>query len=131
MFRKLVFILVLASLTAGCGQSRPVAQGEAGSRGTATPFSEPTPQSTVTTSPAPFATGESPAAMASSQLRPDDATAFLARGNAYYAKGDCDKAIADYDQAIQLKPDFAMAYYNRGLAYIQQGRLRPGHRRLR
>ena len=77
MFRKLVFILVLASLTAGCGQSRPVEQGASGSRGTTTPFSGPAPQSTVTTSPAPLPTVESPAAVATSQLRPDDATAFL------------------------------------------------------
>ena len=35
MVRKLIFILVFASLTAGCGQSRPVEQRASSSRGTA------------------------------------------------------------------------------------------------
>jgi Tfp pilus assembly protein PilF len=84
MARKLIFILVLASLTAGCGQSRPVEQGTSGSR-------------------------------------PDDAAAFLQRGNAYFEKGDWDKAIAEYDQAIQLWPGFADAYSNRGSTYHNKG----------
>ena len=36
-------------------------------------------------------------------------------------KGDYDRAIADFDQAIQLKPDYADAYYNRGIAYHDKG----------
>ena len=50
---------------------------------------------------------------------------------AYASKGDYDRAIADYDQAIQLDPKNAFAYNNRGNAYCEQGRLRPRHRRLR
>ena len=39
------------------------------------------------------------------------------RGNAYYKKGQYDRAIADYNTAIRLKPDLALAFNNRGLAY--------------
>ena len=43
------------------------------------------------------------------------------RGNAYHYKGDYDRAIADWDRAIQLKPDYADAYNNRGLTYDSKG----------
>jgi len=50
-----------------------------------------------------------------------DAVAFNSRGAAYQAKGDLDKAIADYDQAITLKPDYAAAYENRARAFASKG----------
>ena len=37
--------------------------------------------------------------------------------NAYASKGDYDRAIADYNRAIQIDPDNAVAYNNRGIAY--------------
>jgi tetratricopeptide (TPR) repeat protein len=43
------------------------------------------------------------------------------RGVAYYGKGDLDKAIADYAEAIRLDPKYALAYYNRGVAYEKKG----------
>ena len=43
--------------------------------------------------------------------------AYDNRGHAWYAKGEYDKAIADYDEAIRLDPKYAMAYNNRGLAW--------------
>ena len=43
------------------------------------------------------------------------------RGNAYRKKGQLDRAIQDYGQAIRLKPDFTAALYNRGFAYEQLG----------
>jgi tetratricopeptide (TPR) repeat protein len=46
--------------------------------------------------------------------------AYYFRGNVYYHKGDYNRAIADYGQAIQLKPDNAAAYYNRGVAYYHK-----------
>ena len=49
--------------------------------------------------------------------RPDDAEAYLNSGNAYYEKGDYDRALADFNKAIELQPDLADAYNNRGLAY--------------
>jgi tetratricopeptide (TPR) repeat protein len=39
------------------------------------------------------------------------------RGWAYYRKADFDRAIQDYNQAIQLQPDYAFAFNDRGLAY--------------
>src|SRR5256885_17043933 len=42
------------------------------------------------------------------------AVAFCNRGNAYQDyKGDYDRAIQDYDQAIRLKPDDSIAFNNR------------------
>ena len=45
----------------------------------------------------------------------------LNRGNAYHDKGEYDRAIRDYDEAIRLKPDDADAYKNRGVAYNNKG----------
>ena len=39
------------------------------------------------------------------------------RGIAYRAKGDLDRAIADYSEAIRLDPDYDTAFFNRGRAY--------------
>jgi tetratricopeptide (TPR) repeat protein len=50
-----------------------------------------------------------------------DAIAFNGRGAAYQAKGDFDKAIADYSQAIVLKPDYAAAYENRARVFASKG----------
>jgi lipoprotein NlpI len=47
--------------------------------------------------------------------------AYNNRGNAYKAKGDNDRAIADYNQAISLDPKDALAYNNRGNAYKAKG----------
>jgi lipoprotein NlpI len=45
------------------------------------------------------------------------AVAFNNRGHAYDRKGDNDRAIQDFDQAIRLRPDYALAFFNRGVAY--------------
>lgn len=45
------------------------------------------------------------------------AYAYYNRGSSYYLKGEFDKAITDYDEAIRLRPDFVNAYYARGLAH--------------
>lgn len=44
--------------------------------------------------------------------------AFNNRGNAYFAKGDFDRAIEDYSQAIRLSPQFSAAFNNRGNTYV-------------
>jgi tetratricopeptide (TPR) repeat protein len=49
------------------------------------------------------------------------ATRYLNRGNAYKDKGLYDRAIQDYDRAIELDPKYADAYYNRGNAYKDKG----------
>jgi tetratricopeptide (TPR) repeat protein len=43
------------------------------------------------------------------------------RGLAYDSKGEHDRAIADYDEAIRLDPKNADSYVNRGLAYDRKG----------
>ena len=49
------------------------------------------------------------------------AKALIFRGFAYRSKGDYDRAIHDFDQAIRLKPDLANAFNNRGIAYDYKG----------
>ncbi|MFP6734318.1 MAG: tetratricopeptide repeat protein [Rhodospirillales bacterium] len=49
--------------------------------------------------------------------RRDKATTYNNRGIAYGRKGDLDRAIADYGEAIRLNPDYVSAYYNRGIRY--------------
>ena len=56
------------------------------------------------------------------RLKPDFAQAFSDRGAAWYFKGEYQKAIADYDEAIRLEPDRARTYTNRGSAYRKLGR---------
>jgi len=46
------------------------------------------------------------------------------RGVEISSKGDRDRAIADYDQAIRLHPKYAYAYSNRGDAWRVKGDLR-------
>jgi lipoprotein NlpI len=43
------------------------------------------------------------------------------RGIEWAAKGDYDRAIADYDAALRASPKFADAYYNRGNAWGLKG----------
>jgi tetratricopeptide (TPR) repeat protein len=50
---------------------------------------------------------------------------FYNRGNVYYGKGQPDRAIQDYDQAIRLNPNFAEAFRARGLAKQAKGDI-PG-----
>jgi tetratricopeptide (TPR) repeat protein len=45
------------------------------------------------------------------------ANSYSERGNAWYAKGEYKRALADYDLAIALNPTFAHGYYNRACAY--------------
>ncbi len=47
--------------------------------------------------------------------------AFYNRGNAYVLKGDHDKAVADFDEALKLEPKNASIYNNRGNARSDKG----------
>jgi tetratricopeptide (TPR) repeat protein len=49
------------------------------------------------------------------------ATAFDNRGIAYRLKGEYDRALRDYEQAIRLNPSSANAYNNRGVIYRIKG----------
>ncbi|MGI9403201.1 MAG: tetratricopeptide repeat protein [Hyphomicrobium sp.] len=50
----------------------------------------------------------------------DLAKAYKTRGNIHFARGDYDRAIADFDMAIKLRPQDAEAYVKRGTAYASQ-----------
>ena len=43
--------------------------------------------------------------------------AYINRGVAYERKGDNDRAIADYNEAIRLNPKNAIAFNDRCFAY--------------
>ena len=43
------------------------------------------------------------------------------RGIVYRKRGDVDRAIADFNEAIQLDPKFVYAYYERGNSYKVKG----------
>jgi tetratricopeptide (TPR) repeat protein len=58
------------------------------------------------------------------RLSPNSVAAFNERGWSYAKKGDYDRAIADYTEAIRLDPVWsALPYYNRGSAYEKKGEL--------
>ena len=50
-------------------------------------------------------------------------TAYFRRANAWRAKGDHERAIGDYDEAIRLNPGNVSAHYNRGNAFLALGEL--------
>jgi tetratricopeptide (TPR) repeat protein len=58
---------------------------------------------------------------------PGDYEAYVSRGCSYDMLGEVDKALADFDKAVELtrdsKPDLAEVYYNRGATYHQDGKL--------
>ena len=54
-------------------------------------------------------------------LQTDSAMAYFNRGLVYANKEDFDRAISDWDKAIQLDPNFSAVYYNRGIAYANRG----------
>jgi tetratricopeptide (TPR) repeat protein len=47
--------------------------------------------------------------------------AYVARGLAWQAKGNLDRALADYSEAIRANPKDALAYNNRGLLWREKG----------
>ncbi|NET62626.1 MAG: tetratricopeptide repeat protein [Symploca sp. SIO2E6] len=50
-------------------------------------------------------------------VSPEDAQAYYNRGVAYSDRGELDKAITDFTQALEINPEDADVYYNRGIAY--------------
>ena len=51
------------------------------------------------------------------------AEAYFDRGLKNYDRKNDEKAIRNYDKAIELKRNYCLAYYNRGLAYYSLGKL--------
>ena len=53
------------------------------------------------------------------QLQPDFVEAYYNRGTAYIRKGNFERAIENFNRAIDLNPDFvATVYCNRGEAWL-------------
>ena len=50
-----------------------------------------------------------------------NADAYFSRGIAYRNKDEHDRAIADYNKAIEIDPKLAAAYRSRGNAYADKG----------
>ncbi len=51
---------------------------------------------------------------------PRSSLAWNNRGNAWADRRDYDRALADYDRALELKPDYARAWYSRGNALAER-----------
>lgn len=47
----------------------------------------------------------------------------LTQGNAYVEKGELDRAIAEFTEALQIEAAYAQAYCKRGLAHQKKGNL--------
>src|SRR5262245_34912178 len=62
--------------------------------------------------------------------RAASAASYLERGNSWMAKGEVDRAIADYDLAIAFDSRVAAAYHNRSLARARKGGFGRGAQRL-
>jgi tetratricopeptide (TPR) repeat protein len=45
------------------------------------------------------------------------------RGRVYFSKGDVERAIQDYGDAIDIGPKNASAFESRGFAYLSQGQI--------
>jgi tetratricopeptide (TPR) repeat protein len=54
-------------------------------------------------------------------LNPKDVVAYHNRGDAFGLRGDIDRAISDYNKAIELDPNYAPTYNSRGRAYTSKG----------
>ena len=50
------------------------------------------------------------------------ATAYKNRGNAYDDKGEYDRALEDYEQALAINPQDADVFNSRGTTYTALGR---------
>src|SRR5438067_10105828 len=57
-------------------------------------------------------------------IDPRTAAALVNRGHAYMSQGDIDKAIDDFNQALNISPAFALAYFSRGTVWAIKKNLR-------
>jgi tetratricopeptide (TPR) repeat protein len=51
----------------------------------------------------------------------NSAKAYYNRGVTWADKGDYDRAISDYNKAIELNPNYTKAYNNRGVTWSKKG----------
>ena len=55
------------------------------------------------------------------ELDPENAHAYLARGNAWFNKGQFHKAIEDYSRSVEISPGQSGAFCNRGNSWLRLG----------
>ena len=55
------------------------------------------------------------------ELNQECAKTYYNRGLAHSKKGEFERAIVDYTEAIELKPDYADAYYRRSKVWLHLG----------
>ena len=53
--------------------------------------------------------------------RPELARAYHSRGSEWATQGNHDRAVADYNMAVELDPKLAQAYFNRALSWSEKG----------
>jgi tetratricopeptide (TPR) repeat protein len=51
------------------------------------------------------------------------AASYLDRGNSWFTKGELERAIADFNLALEFYPRFATAYQNRAVVRLTKGDL--------
>ncbi|MDO9288528.1 MAG: tetratricopeptide repeat protein, partial [Thermodesulfovibrionales bacterium] len=56
-------------------------------------------------------------------LAPLFVEAYNNRGNAYDEKGQPDRAIEDYNNAITIDPNYPDSYFNRGITYTRLNKI--------
>lgn len=66
------------------------------------------------------------ASQRAAQLDPSNPSEYINIGGIYYQLGLWDRAIEQFQIAINLKPDYANAYYNLGHALMEKGDLNTG-----
>jgi tetratricopeptide (TPR) repeat protein len=57
------------------------------------------------------------------EIKETDPVALFYQGTAFVEKGQYDKAISDFNKAIEINPRYAEAYNNRGGAYHKKAQL--------
>jgi tetratricopeptide (TPR) repeat protein len=105
---KTIALMAIVAATSAMADDQPVAEGCRD----AAPELRIAPCSAVIDSPA----------MAPAER----AEAFFLRGLAYWQSGQRERAIRDYDDAIQLAPQFGAALNNRADAYLKLGKASQG-----
>ena len=114
MSRRVLCLVALTALAAGCGESLP---------------STPIERGAALVHYGRY--GEAINAYTEAiQLKPQDAQAYLLRGRAYHARnepGDLDAAVADFTTGIGLAPKDSELLYNRSMAYRDLGDEEKSH----
>jgi tetratricopeptide (TPR) repeat protein len=57
------------------------------------------------------------------RLDPKYVLAYFNRAFTWLNKGDLNRAIADYSQAVKIDPKYALAYFNRGVVWKHLGNI--------